>query len=107
MNDQELIEVLGHAPESTFEEREQACRILGLVVEGRPSDVMRWTVFRRDGYQCQDCGTEDGPFEADHIIPQSLGGETSYANLRTLCRRCNREKGDAIVHTKLGEGYFG
>jgi len=34
------------------------------------------------------------PMEYDHIIPLSIGGETSCENLQLLCRKCNRSKGN-------------
>ena len=33
-------------------------------------------------------------FEIDHIIPELKGGPMVLENLRLLCRRCNRKKGD-------------
>jgi len=54
--------------------------------------TLRTRVFERDGYRCQTCdGWQD--LCADHIIPESLGGETTYENLQTLCRSCNAKKG--------------
>lgn len=34
------------------------------------------------------------PFEIDHIIPISKGGKNNKKNIRIICRRCNRKKGD-------------
>ena len=36
------------------------------------------------------------PMEIEHIIPQALGGETTYNNLWLSCRRCNGFKGFLI-----------
>jgi 5-methylcytosine-specific restriction endonuclease McrA len=36
------------------------------------------------------------PLEADHIIPESAGGETSLKNLCLCCRSCNGYKGTKI-----------
>lgn len=71
--------------------------------------VTRARVFKRDGWVCQICkrdtlrgklsrtGPRDGRLpELDHIIPLSKGGSHTCANVQTLCRRCNNEKGDAI-----------
>lgn len=29
----------------------------------------------------------------DHVIPESKGGPTTYANLQVTCRKCNLAKG--------------
>src|SRR5690606_35763415 len=44
-----------------------------------------------EGKSCEVCGsTED--LTRDHIVPVSRGGTNDPANLRTLCRRCNRAR---------------
>ncbi len=57
---------------------------------------MRWYVFKRAHYRCQICGIDDGPFEADHIMPESRGGGTNTSNLQCLCPPCNRRKGEKV-----------
>jgi 5-methylcytosine-specific restriction endonuclease McrA len=42
--------------------------------------------------ECSDCGTDEGPFELDHIEPWHLGGKTAEENLRVVCQSCNRSK---------------
>ncbi|MEC3916000.1 TerD family protein [Nocardia sp. CDC160] len=56
-----------------------------------PPDV-KAIVWQRDGGKCVECG-ERHYLEFDHIIPISIGGATSPANLQILCRACNRTKG--------------
>ena len=57
---------------------------------------LRYLVLERDGFRCQRCGRnskEDGvKLEIDHIVPVFLYGKTTYDNLQTLCRDCNRGK---------------
>ena len=53
----------------------------------------RANVFRRDGHQCQYCGSLKH-LTIDHIVPRSKGGKTSWMNLITACNRCNVYKGD-------------
>ena len=67
-------------------------------------------VLVRDNFTCQLCGAhpltvnEHGlvlpdvkQLEVDHIVPYSKGGATAMANLQTLCRRCNRAKGNTLL----------
>ena len=68
---------------------------VGQAVRSRVPLEIRRAVFERDGGQCVECG---GSFdlEYDHVIPFSLGGATSVANLQLLCGDCNRTKGATI-----------
>ncbi|WP_450091450.1 HNH endonuclease [Pseudomonas botevensis] len=55
---------------------------------------MRARVFSRDGYTCLRCGCSVLlRLRADHVVPESLGGEASLENLQTLCMSCNSWKG--------------
>lgn len=53
---------------------------------------LRLTVFERDGYACLRCKSQKN-LRADHVIPESEGGETVLENLQTLCATCNSWKG--------------
>ena len=53
---------------------------------------LRRQVFERDAYRCRHCG-DHHRLCADHVIPEARGGETTLANLQTLCARCNSRKG--------------
>lgn len=68
-------------------------------LDGRhiPRQIML-QVVRRDNHVCQACYkyVPDDEVEFDHIIPFSRGGPTSVANLRLLCRSCNRKKSNAM-----------
>ena len=60
---------------------------------------LRLQVIERDNRRCCICGrsVRDGvTLEVDHILPISRGGKTTYDNLQTLCRDCNRGKGDKL-----------
>lgn len=55
--------------------------------------LTRHNVFKRDGFSCQYCGvTKD--LTIDHVIPRSKGGNSSWKNLVTACKKCNAKKGD-------------
>jgi hypothetical protein len=89
--------------ESPLRLQERAAEILGLVPPKQMraalarDAALRWSVFRRDGYQCRKCG---GGIDLtiDHIEPISRGGTNAERNLQTLCRRCNSQKGTSIEH---------
>ena len=57
---------------------------------------LRHEVFKRDDYTCQECGNtrKETALEVDHIVPVSQRGTDELDNLRTLCLRCNRDKGN-------------
>jgi 5-methylcytosine-specific restriction endonuclease McrA len=54
---------------------------------------LRGEIFERDGYRCQICGGDSGPFEIDHVLPLARGGTNDLDNLQTTCFSCNRSKG--------------
>lgn len=68
------------------------------VERGKVSNKMRFSIYKRDGYRCRICGrTEKHDYlEIDHIKPIAKGGKSTYDNLQTLCRRCNKNKGDSF-----------
>ena len=63
---------------------------------------LRFEVFKRDDYRCQDCGcnVSDEPnanlrerAECDHIIPIFQNGKAlDKNNLQTLCHKCHLDK---------------
>lgn len=54
--------------------------------------LSRKNILRRDGHQCQYCGSQGGNLTLDHIIPKSQGGEDTWENLITACVSCNNKK---------------
>lgn len=50
---------------------------------------------------CAYCGSENGPFEVDHIHPWSRGGSNDRENLTLACRSCNRSKRDMTLEEWL------
>lgn len=81
-----------------------------LIKEVRVEDISRTKVFERDGWRCGICGesadssaTVPDPLAPtlDHILPLSLGGEHSYANLQCAHYLCNSRKGNRIESQQL------
>lgn len=62
----------------------------------RPRPVVKLTkqeIFRRDQFRCQYCGQESKNLTVDHVLPQHLGGDSTWTNLVTACASCNHKKG--------------
>lgn len=63
-------------------------------------------LYRANEGKCQQCLREGKPdaeafvrwseFDADHVLPHSLGGETNLDNAELLCRHHNRSRGARI-----------
>lgn len=59
----------------------------------------RLRIYKRDNFKCTSCGAAPAIdphvyLEVDHVVPFSHGGADDDANYTTLCRLCNRGKGD-------------
>jgi len=59
------------------------------------SHQIKWKVWKRDNFTCQDCGTQDN-LSVDHKTPESYGGTLEMDNLQTLCRGCNSKKSNIL-----------
>ena len=68
------------------------------VERGKVSNKLRFAIYERDGWCCRKCGRHTDDLEIDHIIPVSKGGKSEPNNLQTLCRRCNKEKGNTTEY---------
>lgn len=54
----------------------------------------RKRVYKRDSYECQNCGRKGGPFgdaelHAHHGVPRRKGGSNKMSNLITYCKECH------------------
>jgi len=66
---------------------------------GRKMKYSNKMVWERDDFVCQYCRkpiTSKNDLTADHIIPRSRGGKTTYENMTTACRHCNKKKNDRM-----------
>jgi len=65
----------------------------------RPPSIVKFTrrnLFLRDNFSCQYCN-KPFPYKEltfDHVLPRSLGGDTSWENVTTACHKCNLAKGN-------------
>ena len=78
----------------------------------------RKSLFQRDNFSCQYCGKKPGGSELtiDHIVPKSLGGQTTWENCVLACIKCNIKKANKnllesnmkllSVPTKPDKNYF-
>ena len=57
-------------------------------------ELSRKNILRRDGHQCQYCGSNKPPLTVDHVMPRSRGGADSWENLVCACIKCNVKKGN-------------
>lgn len=70
------------------------------VERAKVSNKMRFSIYARDNYRCQICHRKFSPdeLEIDHIYPVSKGGKSTYDNLQSLCKRCNKLKGNTVIN---------
>lgn len=56
-------------------------------------------LFRRDQNICMYCGNEhkECDLSRDHVMPVSRGGQDSWTNVVTACKRCNARKGNLLL----------
>ena len=59
----------------------------------------RLQILQHDNFKCTNCGKSPAIdrevyLEIDHLLPHSKGGSEDDDNLVTLCRDCNRGKGN-------------
>ena len=60
--------------------------------------LSRRTIFARDSYTCQYCGSTAKDMTIDHIVPKRSGGAATWENLVCCCRKCNMKKSDKLAH---------
>ena len=62
----------------------------------RSMRATRNNIIWRDKNTCQYCGYVGTSLELtlDHVLPKSRGGDNSWLNLVTCCKKCNQKKRD-------------
>jgi len=55
-------------------------------------DKIRYLVYLRDRFTCQDCGITGQRLDIHHIIPFLKSHDNSLLNLVTLCRSCHMKR---------------
>ena len=82
------------ANKETYAAYSAARKALKRGVERQP--YPRREIYDRDGGKCRICNAElpyaPNAFHLDHIVPLSLGGPDTPANLQLTCPGCNRTK---------------
>jgi len=65
--------------------------------------VTQFKVLKRENQICSSCGkaVKDEDIEFDHIIPWTKGGSSEEYNIKLLCRKCNRKKGQKFEDKHL------
>jgi 5-methylcytosine-specific restriction endonuclease McrA len=67
-------------------------------VEYQRGELLGWEVraylLEKWGRRCAYCGTENVPFEIDHVTPRDRGGSDRVSNLALACHDCNQAKGN-------------
>lgn len=57
--------------------------------------LTRRALFARDGGRCVYC--EAPATSVDHVVPRSRGGQHTWENVVSACRRCNHVKADRHI----------
>lgn len=69
------------------------------------ADLQKAIKLEEQDHKCSNCKSfiSFAECEADHIVPYSMGGDSSNDNLQVMCKTCNRKKGNRYVES-TGEG---
>lgn len=97
------VEVLAHAEEKGNKGPVKA--ILRKTARNISQGVS-WRVWRRDGFRCRYCGADDVPLTVDHVVLWEHGGPSIPENLVTVCRKCNKVRGNTPYPEWLQHPYY-
>ena len=68
-----------------------------IYLERRKIALTRKNIFKRDSYKCQYCGKTNLILTIDHVIPKNKGGNDTWENLVSACKKCNLNKGNTLL----------
>ena len=76
-----------------------ACEGRVFDLASRIPSLTNTSLFRRDQHLCLYCGKqhEERHLTRDHVIPISKGGEDTWMNVVSACKRCNQFKGNKLI----------
>lgn len=70
------------------------------------SESERIAIYRKENGRCSKCVAAGKPdkecivpwseYDADHVVPHALGGQTVVTNAQLLCRYHNQQKGAKV-----------
>lgn len=67
-------------------------KILGPARYGDDWDNIRYLIYLRDKFTCQDCGITGISLDVHHIKPFLISRDNSLTNLISLCRSCHMKR---------------
>lgn len=76
----------------------RGCQLTDGVSQTRKSrrlEKFKTRVSVRTNHRCFYCGYTGDDWTMEHLIPRSLGGLRSVANIVRACYRCNQRRGDS------------
>ncbi len=76
-------------------------RLLAPARYGDDWDKIRYLVYLRDRFTCQDCEVTGKRLDIHHIIPFLISFDNSLGNLITLCRKCHMKAENYIRNKSL------
>lgn len=74
-------------------------KFMGPARYGDDWDKIRYLVYLRDCFTCQDCGVQKQSLDIHHKIPFLESKDNSLDNLVALCKPCHRKEEARIMKT--------
>lgn len=84
----------GHKPWNYIDGRS---KLLGPARYGDDWDKIRYLIYLRDKFTCQDCGIKGIRLDVHHKVPFLISFDNSLSNLITLCRSCHMKEEAKIM----------